>query len=129
MLTSARPSRSVQSLSPVVIGRLITASTHSSVPAGSKETAPPAKLKRAARAGGSSSSAAAAILGFARKESANKAVKSVNHLAALFLIFDLSCSAINFQVSYLATCKMGLGLASFFHNTTRLLHLCHPEIA
>jgi hypothetical protein len=60
------------------------------VPAGSKETAPPAKLKRAARAGGSSSSAAAAILGFARKESANMAVKSVNHLAALFLIFDLS---------------------------------------
>src|SRR5579871_1656879 len=56
---SARESLSAQSLSPVVTGRLRTASTQSSVPAGLKETEPRKKLRRATRVGGSSSSAEA----------------------------------------------------------------------
>src|SRR5437016_9226603 len=79
MRSSARPSRSAQSLSPVVSGRLTIASTHSSVPPGSNETAPETKLKRAARLGGSSLSAAKAEV--ARKLSANIAAKSTKFRA------------------------------------------------
>src|SRR5271157_1488761 len=76
--SSARESLSVQSLSPVVTGRLATAETQSSVPAGLKETCPFVTLRRATRPGGSSSSSAAARLGAAKanakinENSANK---------------------------------------------------------
>ena len=58
-LSSTRPSLSDQSLSPMVTGRFMTASTQSSVPAGLNETEPRNWLKRATLEGGSSSSAAA----------------------------------------------------------------------
>ena len=63
MCNSARESASAQSLSPVVIGRLIEAATQSLSPAGWNETDPRRKLSRATRAGGSSESAAAARWG------------------------------------------------------------------
>src|SRR5262249_35546006 len=81
---SARPSLSVQSLSPVVIGRLATIVTQSSVPAGSNETGPPVKLKRAAREGGSSESRSCAIANFGKKKVAAKSVaKRASHLVVL----------------------------------------------
>ena len=67
MWSSARAPLSAQSLSPVVMGRLMTALTQSSVPAGLKETAPSVWLRRATRVGGSSALGAAEAVLILRK--------------------------------------------------------------
>src|SRR5215470_1142538 len=84
--SSARESLSAQSLSPVVIGRLGTASTQSSVPAGLKETAPLIWLRRATRLGGSSSSAAARWGN--TNATASKAANKLTNLREAFRIGD-----------------------------------------
>src|ERR1700687_2410708 len=97
MCSSARESWSAQSLSPVVMGLLTTAVTHSSVPPGSNDTEPSTWLSRATRAGGSSSSAAACC-GMQRIVN-NVSAKTLINFSACFLIFrfspepDAACSS------------------------------------
>src|SRR6266436_2021922 len=97
MCISARESWSAQSLSPVVMGLLTTAVTHSSVPPGSNDTDPSTWLSRATRVGGSSLSAAARC---GTQNIANDAsAKTLINFSACFLIFrfspepDAACSS------------------------------------
>src|SRR5262249_41889518 len=104
--SSARPSRSVQSLSPVVIGRLATMVTQSSVPAGSKENAPPAKLNLPARDGRSSESRSCATANFGKKKlAANSVAKRASHLDVLVLIC-ISPEACEFEAGSWSLAKL-----------------------
>ena len=84
--SSARAPLSVQSLSPVLIGRFTTAETQSSVPAGSKETEPCIYPRRATRPGGSSSSATA--LGGTQSPSPRASVSMLNVLNNFIIAFS-----------------------------------------
>src|SRR4029077_500323 len=88
MCSSARESWSTQSLSPVVMGLLTTAVTHSSVPPGSNDTDPSTWLNRATRVGGSSSSAAARC--GTQNNANNVSASKLTNFSACFLIIRFS---------------------------------------